>query len=56
MYLGETELTYEIAQAFVERVFVHNRNRIEIEFRFEDEIQRILQNEEEKKPQERIGA
>ena len=56
MYLGETELTYEIAQAFVERVFVYNRNRIEIVFRFEDEIQRILQNEEEKKPQERIGA
>lgn len=54
-YLGEIELTYEIAQAFIENVYVHDRNRIEIVFRFEDEIQRIMQNPE-KKRQERIGA
>lgn len=41
-YFGESELTYEIAQAFVENVYVYNLNRIEIVFRFEDEIKRIL--------------
>lgn len=55
-YLGESELTYEIAQAFVENVYVYNLNRIEIVFRFEDEIERIVQSAEELKPPERKGA
>lgn len=55
-YFGESELTYEIAQAFIENVYVYNLNRIEIVFRFEDEIRRIMQNAEEMKPQEQIGA
>lgn len=55
-YLGESELTYEIAQAFIENVYVYNLNRIEIAFRFEDEIQKVMQSTEEKDTQERIGA
>lgn len=55
-FFGESELTYEIAQAFVENVYVYNLNRIEIVFRFEDEIRKIMQNVEEMKLPERIGA
>ena len=39
---GKTELTYEIAQAFIQNVYVYNKVRIEIEFRFEDENKKLI--------------
>ena len=41
-FFSETELTYEIAQAFIQNVYVYSRDRIEIEFRFEDEIKKLV--------------
>ena len=41
-FFSETELTYEIAQAFLQNVYVYNKDRIEIEFRFEDEIKKLV--------------
>lgn len=61
-YFGESELTYEIAQAFIQNVYVYNLNRIEIVFRFEDEIKKILSEAGgqelhwNSKSKERIGA
>ena len=41
-FFGETELTYEIAQAFIQNVYIYNKDQIEIEFRIEDEIKKLM--------------
>ena len=41
-FFSETELTYEIAQSFIQNVYVYKKDRIEIEFRFEDEIKKLI--------------
>lgn len=57
-FFDETELTYEIAQAFIQNVYVYNKDRIEIEFRFEDEIKKLIACSEQRQyePLERMGA
>ena len=41
-FFGETELTYEIAQALIQNVYVYSIDRIVIKFRFEDEIKKLI--------------
>lgn len=43
-FAGEKKISRRIIEAFVFRVKVHNKEKIEIEFLFENEIQKLMES------------
>lgn len=41
--MGDDTLTEEMADAFIETVYVYDENRIEVEFRFNDLLNRLTE-------------
>lgn len=41
-FSGEEKISRKIVEAFIAGVRVHNENKIDIEFLFEDEIQKLM--------------
>ncbi len=43
VYMGDDTLTKEMADAFIETVYVYDDNRIEVEFRFDDLLKKLTE-------------
>ncbi|WP_173017075.1 DUF4368 domain-containing protein [Suipraeoptans intestinalis] len=44
-YSGEAEMTNEMVRAFIDKVLIHEPDKIEIRWNFSEELMRVLQED-----------